>query len=209
MIRQNKLRTNFYITAVEMSARLHAVLFDAKNISLEAMNAKALVARGGENVRTFKPITDYMVELANDTIELVHAITSEAKLMSKSSLVSMRASEAEMHFAKAKERAIGAPYEDSFRDVHQRAQTDLVNFHKELGVKTRLLNEMLKEIETRMLAANVVTSTSRLEAASVSEQYQTNFASIVQKFDKAAKNIRTTVMECRKILNNRIKIEAT
>lgn len=198
---QKELGTTFFITAVAVSAKLSAVLKEAKNISLEAMNAKALVARAGENVRTFKPITDYMVELANDTINLVEDINRESLLISKSSLRAMRGREAVDYFSSAKIKAGLALYRDSFEGSRLSAEKDLSLFQQELIRNTRRLNELLEEIESRMLAANVVTSTSRLEAATVSSQYQANFEAIVGKFELAAKNIRATVMECRKMLS--------
>jgi len=196
-------RTTFFIRAVGVSARLSAVLKEAKNISLEAMNAKALVARAGESVRTFKPITDYMVELSYDTIKLVEEINTEALNISKSSLTAMRGSYAVSQYKKAKENSKEALYGDSFDKPMFNAQKDLDEFQKNLSRHTQRLHELLQEIETRMLAANVVTSTSRLEAATVSSVYQANFEAIVGKFEVAAKNIRATVMECRKILKLR------
>ncbi len=203
MVRNFEYSTTFFITAVAVSARLSAVLKEAKNISLEAMNAKALVARAGENVRTFKPITDYMVELANDTICLVEDINREALLISRSSLTALRGSEAVRHLEKARGKSEKAPYQGSFENACSQAQYDLEKFQNVLRRNTRRLNELLEEIETRMLAANVVTSTSRLEAATVSNIYRANFEAIVGKFEKAAKNIRGIVKECRRVLNSR------
>lgn len=51
---------DFYIAAVTVAARLNEILQDARNISMEAMNAKVLVARGGHDMQTFKPIADHM-----------------------------------------------------------------------------------------------------------------------------------------------------
>ena len=167
------------------------------------MNAKALVARAGENVRTFKPITDYMVELANDTIRLVEDINQEALRISKSSLTALRGNEAVNRFNAAKRKAKGAIYRDSFEEALITAEKDLATFQQNLLRNIRRLNELLEEIENRMLAANVVTSTSRLEAATVSSAYRANFEAIVEKFENAAKNIRAIVRECRKVLNAR------
>ncbi|MDV7338700.1 hypothetical protein RYZ26_03765 [Terasakiella sp. A23] len=203
MRQDTEIKTTFYITAVAVSARLASVLKEAKNISLEAMNAKALVARAGENVRTFKPITDFMVELASDTIRLVEDINREALMISKASLIALRGYEAVNHFSVAKVRAKNALYRDSFEGPLQESERDLIVFKQNLLRNIRRLNELLEEIETRMLAANVVTSTSRLEAATVSTLYRSNFEAIVEKFENAAKNIRTTVRDCRKVLNER------
>ncbi|WP_419796608.1 MAG: hypothetical protein ACNI26_09380 [Terasakiella sp.] len=198
-----ELRTTFFITAVAVAAKLSLVLKEAKNISLEAMNAKALVARAGENVRTFKPITDYMVELANDTIHLVEDINREALMISRSSLTALRGKDAVYHFNRAKEKSKDALYRESYDEAVKLAERDLKEFQEKLHKNTRRLHTLLEEIETRMLAANVVTSTSRLEAATVSTVYRANFEAIVAKFEYAAKNIRTIVKDCRKVLNKR------
>jgi len=203
MAADNELQITFFVTAVAVSAKLGLVLKEAKNISLEAMNAKALVARAGENVRTFKPITDYMVELAEDTVRLVEEINGEALTISRSSLTAMRGREAVEHFSRAKEKSRGAMYHNSYVDVVVDAEKRLQKFQQDLHRNVNRLNELLEEIETRMLAANVVTSTSRLEAATVSAAYRGNFESIVAKFERAAKNIRATVQTCRKMLKKR------
>jgi hypothetical protein len=200
MQKNDELRTDAFVTAVYVSVKLGKVLVEAKNISLEAMNAKALVARAGENVRTFKPITDYMVELSNDTIHLVDKINTESEQISKSTLTTMRSIYAVAQFIKAKAKSENALYGDSFDKPMIRAQKELQQFQKDLERHLRRLHELLEEIEMRMLAANVVTSTSRLEAATVSDLYQANFEAIVTKFELAAKNIRSIVIECRKIL---------
>ncbi len=201
MARKKDMGTTFFITAVDVSARLGAVLKEAKNISLEAMNAKALVARAGENVRTFKPITDYMVELASDTINLVEEINQEALTISKSSLRAIRGKEAVERFNMAAIKAEDALYRESFHSAKKATENEFNIFQQDLQKNTRRLTELLEEIESRMLAANVVTSTSRLEAATVSTQYRANFEAIVGKFEIAAKNIRSIVMECRKVMN--------
>lgn len=203
MSTENELQITFFVTAVAVSAKLGLVLKEAKNISLEAMNAKALVARAGENVRTFKPITDYMVELAEDTVQLVEEINREALTISRSSLTALRGREAVGHFNRAKQKSRGAMYHNSYADVVIDAEKRLLKFQQELNRNISRLNDLLEEIETRMLAANVVTSTSRLEAATVSAAYRGNFESIVAKFELAAKNIRATVQLCRKMLKKR------
>ncbi|OPX54805.1 hypothetical protein SAMN02745127_02398 [Oceanospirillum multiglobuliferum] len=195
-----KNSAHFFINAATVAAELSVVLTEAKNISLEAMNAKALVARAGDNVRTFKPITDFMVELANDTIWLVKEINREALVLSRTSLAELHSSDAHNRFKRAQQKASLAPYGDTIDTIAAEASNTHHQQAMQLRRHMRKLFELLDEIESRMLAANVVTATSRLEAATAADSYQASLEGIVIKLEKAANRIKHIASKCRRSL---------
>lgn len=194
---RSKNSAHFFINAATVAAELSEVLTEAKNISLEAMNAKALVARAGDNVRTFKPITDFMVELANDTIWLVKEINREALVLSRTSLNELHSSDANQRFASAQKKAAAAQHVGTLDPIAKEAYNEHHQQAVQLRRHMRKLFELLDEIESRMLAANVVTATSRLEAATAADSYQASLEGIVIKLEKAANRIKHIATKCR------------
>ena len=194
---RSKNSAHFFINAATVAAELSEVLTEAKNISLEAMNAKALVARAGDNVRTFKPITDFMVELANDTIWLVKEINREALVLSRTSLNELHSSDANLKFARAQQKAASAIHVETLDPIAKEAYNQHHHQSVQLRRHMRKLFELLDEIESRMLAANVVTATSRLEAATAADSYQASLEGIVIKLEKGANRIKRIANMCR------------
>ena len=62
-----------FVTAARLAGRLYRVLATAKEISLNASNAKGIAARGGAKTAGFRPITDFICEMA----EVGSAVKSE------------------------------------------------------------------------------------------------------------------------------------
>jgi hypothetical protein len=71
MNKPNHAKSKF-VAVASIAAELSAVMHVAKEISLAAANAKAIAFRAGEKAKGFQPITDFINELAKETIELVN-----------------------------------------------------------------------------------------------------------------------------------------
>ena len=69
----NQTKTQF-IAVATITSELSAVVVIAKEISLAAANAKAIAFRAGDKAKGFQPITDFISDLAKETIERVSAI---------------------------------------------------------------------------------------------------------------------------------------
>nr|WP_239649681.1 hypothetical protein [Methylocucumis oryzae] len=69
----NQTKSQF-VAVASITSELSAVMVVAKEISLAAANAKAIAFRAGDKAKGFQPITDFINELAKETIELVTAI---------------------------------------------------------------------------------------------------------------------------------------
>ena len=87
MINENagrqKIGDDFYVAAVTIAATLDKVIPVAENISLGAMNTMALTARAEQSARGFRPITDFMQELANDVRRLTGDVNRVALEVSR------------------------------------------------------------------------------------------------------------------------------
>lgn len=193
---------DFYIVAVTVSARLNSILDEASSISLEAMNAKVLVARAGDNARTFKPITDFMVALANDTIQTVREINRVAIRVANISLQDMRG-RSTLRRIQAKLPVIeAARFGQTVLPVLDEIEEEARISDRELRDAVKTLVSLLSEIDQKMRAALVVTGTTRIEAAVSGTDYQTHFLAVAGNLERASSEIRSCVALCQKQLNN-------
>ena len=74
---------NILITAATVTAELSKVKKIAKEMSIAVMNAKAISHRAGDAALGFRPITDFIDEMAQDVMQLVIKISKEAFQLSQ------------------------------------------------------------------------------------------------------------------------------
>ncbi len=70
-----------FVAIASIAADLSVIMEVAEEISLAAANAKAIAFRAGEKAKGFQPITDFINELAKNTITLVDEINQQALLL--------------------------------------------------------------------------------------------------------------------------------
>lgn len=191
--------SSFHIVAATVTAKLNEILTVAQDISLEAVNAKALIVRTGDAVRAFRPITDYMDELAQDTIRLVSAVNLQALNILRGTIEEMRVEMACRSQSTAAEIAAGSPFTASFDVVRQQRMQRYERMHADRKDHYYKLVQLIEEIEARMKAARIIASTSRIEAAGAGI-YQANVNAVADTLENAAKSIQGQVDECRRLL---------
>ena len=190
----------FYVVAASVAANLRQAQLQAEAIALEAMNAKVLVARAGDRALGFRPITDFMVSLAENTIRIVGEVNDEALRVSSASVAKIRSSDAVARFTHASQLAEGKVYRqslaagtDSVRDQDRRLE-------QALRSNTQRLVSLLDEINHHLRAAGIVTSTARTEVASIEPGLRDSFHTVTDKLESAASAINALVMENRRWL---------
>ena len=57
-----------FVMAAILAGHLYRMMDTAKLMLLSASNAKGLASRAGDKALGFRPITDFIAEIANDTI---------------------------------------------------------------------------------------------------------------------------------------------
>lgn len=194
------VKQDFYVLAVTLAARLNEILLEARKISLEAMNAKALVARGGLEMRTFKPITDYMSLLAKETIAVVSDINEAALHLAHQSLQEMRLRDVMRQISVRLPDIEQAPFGQSVLPSLDALETDVRNQQGALAEKIDHLADLLGSIDQKMRAARVVSATARIEAAVCGGSCEKHFLDVAANLETAARLIRTRVTDCRKQL---------
>jgi len=201
-------KTKFHILAVTVAADLAGVKAQGEAISLEAMNAKVLVARAGTMGLGFRPITDFMVRLAENTIRLVQEIESEALAAAHQAVERLRTANAVKLATQAgrlsqKARARWAGDLDAFIEkVNMRDQQTV----SELLGHVQQLTKLLDEIAAQMLAAEAVSSSIRIESAALDARYSKAFQSVANNLQKCStsvlKKVKSNLATLNRALNS-------
>lgn len=184
-----------FVIAAEMAGRLHGVLGIAREITLSAGNAKSIAARGGDKTAGFKPITDYVNEVARDTISLVTRINQAALQMSMVSVDQLRRQDARRRFARLFDNPHGdanAPLAELVAMLDRRIAGDA---HTQRSLVAQL-GELFDELEQRSRASRIIATNARVEAARAGE-FQPYLESIADNVERASEAIRREMTVCR------------
>jgi len=189
-----------FVAVASIAAELSAVMDVAKEISLAAANAKAIAFRAGEKAKGFQPITDFINELAKDTIDLVENINEHAISLYQLTVNEHRMTEAYQKFELVSVLAKGAAYEESLE--HPMTKSELRMLECRQGFKTNVtrLLDQLEEVMHPARAARVIAANSRIEASQAGEYLQ-SLQAVAESVDNAAQVIHDNVQRCRTALS--------
>lgn len=193
-----------FVTAAKLAGRLHGVLATAKQISLSASNAKGIAARGGEKTAGFRPITDFISEMASDTISLVSQINQAALQISIMSVNEMRTVHARGYFSKAWENLFGQGREKQLLRAIDELDVQISGFQSEERKAMASLVGLFDDIDQRTRAAKIIVTNSRTEASRAGE-FQTYLESIADSVERAAESIHAEIRVCRGYLSDLMK----
>lgn len=189
-----------FVAVASIAAELSAVMEVAKEISLAAANAKAIAFRAGEKAKGFQPITDFINELAKETIELVNDINEHALKLYRLTVKEHRMSEACLRFEKVAVNAAGAPYAVSLRHSLQQARQRREDCRRQFGRHVSELLAQLADVMHPARAARVIAANSRIEASQAGEYLQ-SLQAVAESVDHAAQIIHDKVHKCRSALS--------
>lgn len=194
---QNKSQ---FVAIASIAAELSAVMEVAKEISLAAANAKAIAFRAGEKAKGFQPITDFINELAKETIELVNNINEHALKLYRLTVKEHRVTEACERFDDTVSLAKGAVYAESLNAALQRVRQRNLDCHREFGAHVGELLAQLADVMHPARAARVIAANSRIEASQAGEYLQ-SLQAVAESVDHAAQIISDKVNKCRSALS--------
>ncbi len=189
-----------FVAVASIAAELSAVMDVAKEISLAAANAKAIAFRAGEKAKGFQPITDFINELAKETIELVNAINEHALLLYQLTVNEYRMTETHNKFVMVAAQAKGAAYTDSLDQPLFNAHQNMVECKRDFKSNVKQLLDQLAEVMHPARAARVIAANSRIEASQAGE-YILSLQAVAESVDNAAQVIHDNVQRCRSALS--------
>lgn len=196
-VSQNKSQ---FVAVASIAAELSAVMEVAKEISLAAANAKAIAFRAGEKAKGFQPITDFINELAKETIELVNNINEHALKLYRLTVKEHRMSEACIRFEKVAACAADATYASSLSQPLQLVRQRRADCRGQFSRHVSELLDQLADVMHPARAARVIAANSRIEASQAGEYLQ-SLQAVAESVDHAAQIIHEKVHKCRSALS--------
>jgi methyl-accepting chemotaxis protein len=185
-----------FIAVASITSELSAVMVVAKEISLAAANAKAIAFRAGDKAKGFQPITDFINELAKETIELVTNINIYALVLYRLTVDEFQRTVAYNKFDLAAKMAEGAPYAKSMQQPLDQAQQSMQDCQRQFKRDVSQLLGQLEAVMHHARAARVIAANSRIEASQAGEYLQ-SLQAVAESVDKAAHTIHDNVQRCR------------
>ncbi len=189
-----------FVAVASIAAELSAVMQVAKEISLAAANAKAIAYRAGEKAKGFQPITDFINELAKDTIQLVNTINEHALLLYQLTVNEHRMTDTCNQFERVVRQSEGAAYADSLEQPFIHANLKMIDCRRDFKANVTQLLDQLAEVMHPARAARVIAANSRIEASQAGEYLQ-SLQAVAESVDNAAQVIHDNVQRCRSALS--------
>ncbi len=189
-----------FVAVASIAAELSDVMDVAKEISLAAANAKAIAFRAGEKAKGFQPITDFINELAKETIGLVNAINEQAIQLYQLAVNEYKMTAASSKFDLVKGLATDATYSSSLSSPLELAEQKKQECRKQFKNHVEHLLEQLAGVMHPARAARVIAANSRIEASQAGEYLQ-SLQAVAESVDNAALVIHGNVQRCRSALS--------
>lgn len=196
---------NILITAATVTAELSKVKKIAKEMSIAVMNAKAISHRAGDAALGFRPITDFIDEMAQEVMQLVIKISKEAFHLSQMSVERTHIINTEIKYQQILKNAKEAPHVDSLKPAMKRIQQQRFNYQETLQNNIIGLTLLLEEIQNSTKGSQVLSTTSRVEASSA-EAFRASLEVVADNLEQATDRIRALVKNSSNKLDNVLEI---
>lgn len=185
-----------FVAVASITSELSAVMVVAKEISLAAANAKAIAFRAGDKAKGFQPITDFINELAKETIDLVTNINVYALSLYRLTVNEYRRTVAYNKFDLVVKTTEGVAYAQSMQAPLEHAKISMQNCQRQFKRDVKQLLDQLEAVMHHARAARVIAANSRIEASQAGEYLQ-SLQAVAESVDKAAHTIHDNVQRCR------------
>lgn len=189
-----------FVTAASIAAELHQAQQHARGLALTAKNARALAVRAGSKTVGFRAITQFIDELASDIIRQSQYINQLSEHMSQHAVSLWRS-----HMANAKiewimhnKSAHCTSLLPGQKECQQRSET----LSEQLRRGLRLLEQELDESDKHIRTANLIATSSKVEAASA-EEFRGQLEVIADSISATADRIRQHLSQARQLLSQR------
>ncbi len=197
-----KLNTQapFVISAL-LAGRLYRMLETTKVMRISSSNAKCISIRGGVKTTGFKPITDFISEMAKDTISISSKINSIALSFSRNAVNEARAATALNSYKRVIELLDNQSKKEDLQLLTHTIQEKVNDLQAEQYKYCKVLNVLFDDISQRIRAAKIIVTNSRTEASRAGE-YKTNLFAIADDLQSCSENIANEIKVCRNYLND-------
>lgn len=189
------------IAAAMVAAELHYAELTARQLTISAKNAAAIVLRAGSRAAGLSVISSFYDELAGKTIKLARAINATAVSLSVITVAEWRTNTALQRIRQAYIKAEGARYRDNIVPLETRITDQLAEIESRFQVLLGALNSDLQEIQKHMRAIDVVAVTSRLEAHRTGE-FKEGLLQMANTIQQQTSEIKSHITRSMTLLND-------
>ena len=196
---------NILITAATVTAELSNVRKIAKEMSIAVMNAKAISHRAGEAALGFRPITDFIDEMAQDVMQLVIKISKEAFQLSQMAVERTHLIQTEKQYNRVLKDGKDARYVDSLKPAVDKIHKQYISYQETLQKNIVRLTLLLDEIQSSTKGSQVLSTTSRVEA-SRARNFSASLEVVAENLEQATDKIRSHVKSSHNKLDNVLEI---
>lgn len=193
------------ITAATVTAELSKVKKIAKEMSIAVMNAKAISHRAGEAALGFRPITDFIDEMAQDVMQLVIKISKEAFHLSQMAIERTHLINTKKQYDRILSRSDESSHIDSLKPAIKKLNAQYLDYQETLQDNIYHLNQLLNDIQTSTKGSQVISTTSRVEA-SRARGFSASLEVVAENLEQATDKIRSHVKSSRNKLDNVLEI---
>ena len=199
-LKDDSMHTPIFVTAASIAAELHQAMLEAKGLALTAKNARALAVRAGSKTVGFKASTHFIDELASDIIRQSQYINGVSEKLSQQAVSLWRATMASDKFYWISQQ----------HNVHQDSMTEAMEAcfrqREELSLLLqrglRELEQQLEEGDKHIRTANLIATSSKVEASSA-EEFRGQLEVIANNITDTADKIRAHLSKARSLLSRR------
>ncbi|WP_111978821.1 hypothetical protein [Algibacillus agarilyticus] len=193
-----------FVIAACIASHLYNATKVAENLSLTAKNAKAVTVRAGEQAAGFSALTDFIQELASNTISLAQAVNKIAIKISMRATRLERVRLADSRFKKACILGEDARYIGDIKPYMQQTQQTIAELQAEFSELLHKLNQLVEDTHRQIRSAAVISTMSKVESSN-SGLYKPQLEVISDNIFQAAHAIRHE-LKCAEVLLRNARI---
>jgi hypothetical protein len=183
------------VAVASITTELGDVVDIAKEISLAAANAKAIAFRAGDKAKGFLPITDFINELAKETMGRVAVINKLAITLFLMTVHDYRKTTAYEKIEEVIKLSGGAVYAHSMRRPHDTMQDKVLACRRQFRHEIARLLSQLEDVMNNARTARIIATYSRIEASQAGEYLQ-SLQMVAENVDHAGQTIHDNVQRC-------------
>jgi len=188
-----------FVIAALLAGRLYRMLNTAKTMSISSSNAKCISIRGGDKTVGFKPLSDYISDMAKDTISISSKISAIALQFSITAVNEKRSLSALSDFTQVVNKLSNQGKKDSLNLVIEKLNNKISFLRQQQFDYCQTLTLLFDDIAQRIRASKIIVINSRTEA-SRAEEYQSNLFSIADNLESCSEDIASEIKTCRNYL---------
>lgn len=189
-----------FVTAAVVAAHIHTATRHAQEMALVAKNARAIAMRAGDLAMGFRPITNFIEEIARQTTQSAATVNQLSLGIARIAVTRARLEGFHRSLSRARflceQRALPSCLEKQFVDT----ASALSALQKDSEAKLVQLQQQLDDAVKEIRAANVIATAARVEASRAGGS-KAQLEQVAENIEQAANAIRSDLTKAMQKLN--------